>query len=120
MFLGSRNHITFEVASHKTSISKAHFCKRLGFTATEGHVDPESISSSVPIEMFFQMGYIEDISLLSKFRKPNIPPMWNGLYIVLFKSLSEWVDGSNSGSKLFYTLIYGFSIGINLDYGAIL
>lgn len=34
--------ITFEVASHKTSISKAHFYRCIGFTATKGLVDPNS------------------------------------------------------------------------------
>lgn len=45
--------ITFEVASHKTSISKSRFCRRLGFAITEGLVDPDSISSSTLIEMFY-------------------------------------------------------------------
>ncbi|CAI9300866.1 unnamed protein product [Lactuca saligna] len=65
--------ITFEVASHKTSISKARFYRCLGFTATEGLVHPESISSSTLIEMFYQMGYIRDISLFSKFSR-TYPP----------------------------------------------
>ncbi|CAI9277151.1 unnamed protein product [Lactuca saligna] len=79
--------ITFEVASHKTSISKACFYRCLGFTATEGLGDPNSIFSSALIEMFYQMGFIGDISLLSKFRKSSLPPMWNGLFTLLFKEL---------------------------------
>lgn len=70
--------------------------------------------------MFIRMGYIGDISLLSKFRKPNIPPMWNGLFTFLLKSLSKRVGGSDSTSKLFCTLIYGLYTGVNLDYGSIL
>ncbi|CAH1437860.1 unnamed protein product [Lactuca virosa] len=44
--------ITFEIDSHKTSISKSRFCRLLGFTATDDLVNPETISSSAIIEMF--------------------------------------------------------------------
>ena len=47
--------IHFEVASHKSSISKARFCKLLGFASTEGLMDTESISSIALIEIFYQM-----------------------------------------------------------------
>lgn len=70
--------------------------------------------------MYYQIGYTGDISLLSKFKKPFLPPMWNGLFTLLFKSFSERVAGSDNASKLFYTLIYGLFHGFNLDYGAIL
>lgn len=112
--------ITSEVDSNKTSIFKNQFCRLLGFTAIESLVDPESISSSTIIEMFYQMGYLKNITLLSKFRKPNLPPLWNGLFTLLFNNFSERVTGSDSASKLFCTIIYGLYIGINLDYGSIL
>lgn len=108
--------IHFEVANHKTSISKSHFCKLLGLITPEVSVDPESIPATNMIEMLYQMGYTDDIS---KFRK-SLPPMWNGLFTILFKSLSERVTGSDSASKHFYTLIYGLYHGINLDYGSVI
>ncbi|CAI9303570.1 unnamed protein product [Lactuca saligna] len=52
-----------------------------------------------------EMGYKESISAISKFKKPNLPPMWNGLFTLLFKSFSKWVTGSDCASKLFMTLI---------------
>ncbi|CAI9264564.1 unnamed protein product [Lactuca saligna] len=70
--------INFEFDSRKTSISKSQFSRILGFDSTEGLVDPDLISSTDLIHMFYHMGYLEDITLLSKFRKPNLPTMWNG------------------------------------------
>ncbi|CAI9274164.1 unnamed protein product [Lactuca saligna] len=112
--------ITFEVAPHKTSNSKARFCRCLRFTAKDGVVDPDLISSSALIDMFYQMGYIGNISLFSKFRKTNLPPMWNELFTLFFKSLSGRVFGSDSASILFCTIIYGLYTRVNLDYGDIL
>ena len=112
--------ITFEVNSQKTCISKSRFCRLLGFTATNDLVGLESISSSLIIEMFYQMGYLENITLLSKFRKPNLPRIWNGLFTLLFKSFSERVTGFDSDDKLFYTIIYGLYKGVNQDYGFVL
>lgn len=47
--------ITFEVDSNKTSISKARFCRMLGFSSSGGLVDPVSISSFTILEMFYQI-----------------------------------------------------------------
>ena len=105
--------IYFEVSSHKTSITKANFYKLLGLAMPDVSIDRGSIPASSLIEMFFQMGYTGDISLLSKFRKSFLPPMLNGLISLLFKSQSERVLGSDSVSNLFYTLIYGLYHGIN-------
>lgn len=116
----SKDVINFEISNNKTSILKANFCKLLGLVTPEVSVDLESIPETSMIEMFHQMGYTGDISLLSKFRKSFLPPMWNGLFTLLFKSLSESVSGYDSASKVFYTLIYGLYHGINLDCGSII
>ncbi|CAI9266058.1 unnamed protein product [Lactuca saligna] len=92
----------------------------LKFPASADHVDPETISSSSILEMFYQMGYLENLALLSKFIKPNIPSVWNGLFMLFFKSFFERVIGSDSANKLFCTLIYGLYKGINLDYRSVL
>ncbi|CAI9303759.1 unnamed protein product [Lactuca saligna] len=79
------------------SVPLVHLSKaRLGFATTEGLVDLDLISSSALIEMFYQMGFIGDISFLSKFKKSILPPMWNGPFMLLFKSFSERVAGSTS------------------------
>lgn len=92
----------------------------LGLDTSEGLVVFDLISSTEPINMFFQMDYLEDITLLSKLRKHNLPPVWYGLFTLLFKSLLERVAGSDSVSKLFFTILYGLYKDINLDYGSIL
>ncbi|CAI9296894.1 unnamed protein product [Lactuca saligna] len=84
-----------QVANHKTLISKPRFFKILGLVTPEVSVDPESIPTTYMIEMFFHIGYTGDISLLSKFRKLFLLSIWNGLFTLLFKSLSERVTGSN-------------------------
>lgn len=70
--------------------------------------------------MFYQMGYMGNLTILSKFKKPNLPPMWNGLFTLIFKSFSDRIIGSDSESKLFYNILYGLYYEINLDYGSIL
>lgn len=67
-----------------------------------------------------QMGYKESIGTVSKFKKPNLPPIWNGLVKLLFKSFSEWVTGSDCASKLLITMMYDIYSGINLDYRTVL
>lgn len=49
----SDNLINFEVANHKTSISKPYFCKLLGLITSGISVDPESILETYMIEMFY-------------------------------------------------------------------
>lgn len=82
--------------------------------------DPESILATYLIQMFFQTGYNGDISLLSKFKKSFLPPMWNGLLTLFFKSLLERASGSESANKVFYTLMYGLYHGIKLDFGSVI
>lgn len=112
--------INFEVSRHKTSISKANFYELLGLGLFQVVVDPACIPTTSMLEMFYQMGYTADISLLSNFRKSYLPPIWNGLFTLLFKSLSERVSGSYSASKKFYTMIYRLYTGVNLDYGSVI
>lgn len=66
------------------------------------------------------MGYKEVLTVVSKFKKPNLPLMWNGLFTLLFKCFSERVTGSDCASKLFMTIMYGIYLGVNLDYGSML
>lgn len=66
------------------------------------------------------MGYISDISFLSKFRKSFLLPVWNGLFTILLKSLSDRVSGSDNASKLFYTLIYGLYTRTNVDFHTVI
>lgn len=86
----SKGVIHFEVASHNTSISKSRFCRILGLASFEGLVDLKSISTSTLIDMFYQIGYIGDISLFSKFRKPLLPPI--GMGCSLFSSTASQKD----------------------------
>lgn len=72
--------INSEVDSRKSTITKARFWRMLGFGTTEGMVDPNLISSVDLIHMFYQMGYNGELTLLSKFKKSNISPVWNGLF----------------------------------------
>ncbi|CAI9289438.1 unnamed protein product [Lactuca saligna] len=46
-----------KVASYKTSITKSHFSRLLGFSSSEALVDPKSVSHTTVIEKFYQMGY---------------------------------------------------------------
>ncbi|CAI9264710.1 unnamed protein product [Lactuca saligna] len=105
-YLESGSIITFEVGTQQTSITKAGFSQLLGFPASRDLIDPESISSSSILEMFFQKGYLENLAILSKFKKPNLPPMWNGIFNLIFKSFSERVTGFDSANKLFLAILY--------------
>ena len=83
-------------------------------------INPESVSKAALLEMFYQMGYKETLTPVSKFRKPDVPPQWNDLFTIMFKILSEWVTGSNCASKMFMEIIYGIYIGIKTNYGVVL
>lgn len=66
------------------------------------------------------MAYMEYLAVVSKFKNPNLPPMWNGLFILFFNIFSERVTDSDSASTFFLTIIYGVYSGVNLDYGSVL
>ena len=70
--------------------------------------------------MFYQMGYTEILTTITKFKKSCLPPQWNGLFTLLFKGLSERSAGSDGASKAFMTMLYGLYSGLNLDYGPII
>lgn len=112
--------ITYKIATSRTSINKPRFRRMLVLDSSECLVNPDSISSTDLINMFYQISYIGDISLLSKFRVSNLALMWNGLFTLLFKSFSERVAHSDSASKVFNKLIYCLYHWINLEYGSIL
>ncbi|KAL7609467.1 hypothetical protein Lser_V15G13968 [Lactuca serriola] len=116
----SVDRIFFDVIDHKASISKQRFCSILGFEPYSSRVNPESIPVSHMFSMFYNMGYTEVLTTVTKFKKSFLPPQWNGLFTVLFKGLSERSARSDGASRLFITLLYGVYNGINLDYGSVL
>ncbi|CAI9291697.1 unnamed protein product [Lactuca saligna] len=87
--------ITFEVHDRKTSITKSRFCSLLGLAHTDDMVDPDSVFIATIMKMFFQMGYKETLTTISKFWKANLPLQWNWLFTRLFKSFFERVTCSD-------------------------
>lgn len=67
--------ITFEVGSQQTLITMAQFIHFLGFPTSRDLIDPDSVYSSSILVIFYLMGYLENLAMLSKFKKPNLPPM---------------------------------------------
>ncbi|KAL7586079.1 hypothetical protein Lser_V15G41333 [Lactuca serriola] len=112
--------IFFDVLDPKASISKQRFCSILGFEPDSTRVNPESIPVGHMFSMFYNMGYTEVLTTVTKFKKSCLPPQWNGLFTILFKGLSERSAGSDGASRLFITILYGIYNGINLDYGSVL
>ncbi|KAL7601907.1 hypothetical protein Lser_V15G26951 [Lactuca serriola] len=112
--------IFFDVFEHKASISKQRFCSLLGFEPDSLRVNPETIPMGHLFNMFYNMGYTEVLSTVTKFKKSCLPPQWNGLFTVLFKGLSERSVGSDGASRLFLSIMYGIYNGINMDYGFVL
>ena len=92
----------------------------LGFATDPSRVHPETIPVGMLYNMFYNMGYTEVLTSISKFKKSCLPPQWNGLFTVLFKGLSERSSGSDGASHLFLSIMYGVYNGINLDYGFVL
>lgn len=87
--------ISFQIHNHKTQITKSRFYNLLGLPQGRDLIDPESVSNSALLEMFYQMGYKETLAAISKFKKPNLSPIWNGLFMLLFNSFSEKVTSSD-------------------------
>ena len=120
LYIKEEERITYEISDKKTSITKARFCSLLGLAYDDSMVNPDTISTAAILEMFYEMGYKDLIPSISKFKKLNLPPQWNGLFTVLFKAFSERVTNSDCANKMFMTLMYGLYYGINLDYGTVL
>jgi len=112
--------ISFEVASNKTSVSLSRFRKLFDLPSSEHTIHPDSVSPANIQNAFYRIGYSGDISKLSNFMKSSLPPVWNGLFTILFKSFSERVAGSDSASKLFYTLMYGLYSRADIDFGFVI
>ena len=112
--------IHFELDDEKTSISKHRLCALIGLSQDPSLVNPDSITTGQLFSMFYQMGYTETLTTITKFKKSCLPPQWNGLFTLLFKVLSERSDGSDGASKSFMTVLYGLYNGLNLDYGSII
>ncbi|CAI9276824.1 unnamed protein product [Lactuca saligna] len=69
--------------------------------------------------MFYQIGYKDTLSAVSKFLKPYFSPRWNGLFIVLFKIFPERVTRSDCASKLFSAIMYVVYTRMNIDYDVV-
>lgn len=80
--------IIFEIFNQKTQITNSRFCNLLGLPQGSEMIGPENVSNSAILEMFYQMGYKETLTTVSKFKKPNFPSMWNNLF-TLQKLLRE-------------------------------
>ena len=112
--------IFFEVSDHKASISKQRFGSLLGFAADPSRVNPETIPLGHLFSMFYNMGYTEVLTSVTKFKKSCLPPQWNGMFTVLFKGLSKRSSGSDGSSRLFLSILYGVYNDVNVDYGLVL
>ncbi|KAL7592742.1 hypothetical protein Lser_V15G34731 [Lactuca serriola] len=98
--------IHFDIHNEKTSISKNRLCALIGLAHEPTLVNPDSITTSQLFSMFYQMGYTETLTTVTKFKKSCLPPQWNGLFTLLFKGLSEHSAGSDAASKSFVTMLY--------------
>lgn len=83
--------IYFYIQNHTTSISKSRFYTLLGLPQIEDMINLETISNAALLEMFYKMRYKETLTVVSKFKKHNLLPMWNALFTILFKAFSERV-----------------------------
>ncbi|KAL7614214.1 hypothetical protein Lser_V15G07192 [Lactuca serriola] len=116
----SVDRIFFDILDQKALISKQRFCSLLGFEPDSSRFNPESIPMGHLFSVFYNMGYNEVLTTVTKFKKSCLPPQWKELFTVLFKGLSERSAGSDGASRLFITILYGVYNGINLDYGSVL
>lgn len=77
----------------KTTISNSNFCKLLGLSIVEDLISPNNIYTLTIIQVYNQMGYISDLSVLSRLKKFSLTPIWNAfLQSSLDASLSVQLD----------------------------
>ncbi|KAL7601624.1 hypothetical protein Lser_V15G23907 [Lactuca serriola] len=112
--------VFFEIAEHKTSISRQCFCTMLGLAVDPSRLNPETIPVGHLYSMFYNMGYTEVLTSVAKFKKSCLPPQWNSMFTVLFKGFSERSSGSDGASRLFLSIMYAVYNGVNLDFGLVL
>ena len=72
--------IHFELHDEKICISKSRFCALIGLSQDPFLVNPDSITTGQLFTMFYQMGYTETLTAVTKFKKSCLPPQWNGLF----------------------------------------
>lgn len=116
----NKERIYFEIFNHKTSISKARFGYLLGLANDASVISPDFITTTQLFSMFYDMGYTNVLTTVTKFKKSCLPLQWNGLLTLINKGLAERVAGSDGTSKGLMTILYGLYHVINLDYGSLI
>ena len=110
----------FEIQCVKTLISKSNLCKLLGLSTAEDLIAPDKISASTIIQVYNQIGYIYDFSVLYLFKKSVLPAIWNALFTIMLRCFSKPSTVSNNASRLFHTLLYGIYYVEKVYFGAML
>lgn len=100
-----KGRIFFDIFDQETSVLKVIFRSLLGLTSDASLVNPDSITSTQLFTMFYDMGYTDILTTVTKFKKLCLPPQWNGLFTLLFKGFVERVVGSDGASKSFMTIL---------------
>ena len=94
-----KERIFFEIFNHKTSVSTARFCSLLGLVVDASIISPDFITTTQLFSMFYDMGYMDVLTTVTKFKNSCLPTQWNGLLTLLYKGLSERVAWSDGESK---------------------
>lgn len=81
--------VFFDILNQKASISKNRFCSLLGLSYEASMVNPDSFTTVQLFSMFYNMGYTEILTTVTKVKKSCLPPQWNGPFTLLFKGISE-------------------------------
>ena len=64
----SKERIFFEIFNHKTSVSRVRFCSMLSLASDDSLVNPDSISTTQLFTMFYDMGYTDFLTTVTKLR----------------------------------------------------
>jgi len=73
-----------KVGDNEAKIYKRDFCEILQIPTPEAVDD---ISSIMLLKMFNFMGHTPELTMVSKFRNTNIPPIWGFLFSALYRCL---------------------------------
>ena len=66
--------VYFNILNQKASVSENRFCSLLGLTYEESMVNPDSISTCQLFLMFYNMGYTETLTIVTKVKRSCLPP----------------------------------------------
>lgn len=79
----------------------------------------DAVTSEQVLDMLNEMGNQPSLSIVSHFKKSNIPGVWSFLFGITLRCLTGRSFGLDKAKLKFYTIMDGLYYGLNVDYSSL-